>query len=449
MTSDRDLRSKLPTFLGYGSGDFALNLFWQGTGFYLFYFYTNVLGLSGSVVGTIFLVASLWDAVSDPMMGYIADRTSSRLGPYRPYLLFGCIPLSVSFALLFTPVEFASDLQLIAYASATLLLFRTAYTVVSIPYSALGARVTRNFNGRTRLAGIRMYFGFLGGVSISFAAKALQENHNDATAFSLMGLGAGIVAVIVILACTLLSKESPNPINRHRTSEGGMEGLIAIFRNKPFLLVVGGISLVTIATNTVGQTILYYFESHIGDRASGNNAIIIMSGAPLLTIPFWSALTLKVGKKVAWILGSAIGVLGLAILYFAALHDISIAYLGMTVAVVGLSAYAVIFWSVLPDTIEYGYHVSGHKSESLLIGIASSFQKVSIGLSAYIAGHLLDQTGYLATVPASADTANGIRDIFTLIPMAALLCSGLLMLFYPITAKSHAALVADLEGRAK
>ncbi|WP_262690522.1 MFS transporter [Kordiimonas aestuarii] len=449
MAKDRALRSKLPTFLGYGSGDFALNLFWQGTGFYLFYFFTNVLGLSGSIVGTIFLIASLWDAISDPMMGYIADRTKSRLGPYRPYLLFGSIPLSASFILLFSPMEMSSEAHLIAYASGALLLFRTAYTVVSIPYSALGARVTRNFDGRTRLAGIRMYFGFLGGVCVSFTAKTLQENFDDATAFGLMGLFAGIIAVVVLVACTFLSKESANPINRHSAPKSGKEGLVAIFHNRPFLLIVGGISLVTVATNTVGQTILYYFESHIGDRSSGNTAIIIMSGAPLLTIPFWSVLTLKIGKKTAWILGSIIGTIGLAVLYSAAVHAPFVAYLGVTITVIGLSAYAVIFWSILPDTIEYGYHLSGLKSESLLIGIASSFQKVSIGLSAYIAGHLLDLTGYIPATPTSAETTDGIRDIFTLIPMMALLASGVLMLFYPITAKSHAALVEDLQKREK
>lgn len=447
MGSSSRQNSKLPTFLGYGSGDFALNLFWQGTGFFLFYFFTNVLGLSGGVVGTIFLLASLWDAVSDPMMGYIADRTRSRLGPYRPYLLYGAVPLSLSFALMFSPVSMGTESGQILYACAALLLFRTTYTIVSIPYSALGARVTRNFDGRTRLAGIRMYFGFMGGVFISFTAKELQANFDDPTAFFYMGIIAGAVAVVVLVACALLARESANPINRHSAPKGGSASISAIFHNRPFLMIVGGISLVTIATNTVGQTLLYYFETHLGDRISGNNAIIIMSGAPLLTIPFWSALTLRIGKKAAWVLGSLIGAAGLAVLYFAGLHDEMVAYLGVTITVVGLSAYAVIFWSILPDTIEYGYYLSGIKSESLLIGIASSFQKLSIGLSAYIAGHLLDLTGYLPNVPPSEATADGVRDIFTIIPGIALLASAVLMLFYPITARSHAALVEELQSR--
>ncbi|WP_417464022.1 MFS transporter [Kordiimonas sp.] len=441
--------SRWPTFLGYGSGDFALNLFWQGTGFYLFYFFTNVSGLSGTTVGTIFLIASLWDAVSDPMMGYIADRTKSRWGPYRPYLLFGCVPLSASFALMFTPVSFESEASLTLYAIFVLMLFRTAYTVVSIPYSALGARVTRNFDGRTRLAGIRMYFGFLGGVCVSFTAKTLQETYGDAVAFSSMAMIAGVIAVVVLLVCFKTSHESTNPINTQETPTSARKSIRAIMRNRPFFLVVGGISLVTVATSTVGQTMLYYFESHIGDRSSGNTAIIIMSAAPLITIPLWSALTLRIGKKNAWILGSLIGAVGLGMLYFAAMNALYFTYLGTVVTVVGLSAYAVIFWSVLPDTIEYGHYLSGIKSESFLIGIASSFQKVSIGVSAFVIGILLDQTGYSANLPASQETADGIRDIFTLIPIGALLASAALMVFYPITAKSHADLVSKLQDRLK
>lgn len=437
-------KSRLTPFLGYGSGDFALNLFWQGTGFYLFFFFTNVIGIPASTVGILFLIASLWDAVSDPMMGYIAERTNSRWGPYRPYLLFGCVPLGASFALMFTPLHPGDSDTAILYAGAALILFRTTYTIVSIPYATLGARITRNFDMRTRLAGIRMYFGFLGGVSISFLAKQLQQVYDDSAAFQYMGLTAGAAAVIVLVLCFLTTRESSNPINRHAPPHGARASLGALFKNRPFFLIAGGISLVTIANTTVGQTMLYFFETNVGDRAAGNNAIIIMSAAPLATIPFWSFVTLRIGKKNAWLGASLIAILGLGLLFAAADMKPAVAFTGITIAVFGLSAYAVIFWSMLPDTIEYGHHHTGVASESFLIGVASSFQKLSIGLSAFILGHLLERTGYQPDVAVDADTAGGVLDIFTLIPAAALLVSAALILLYPITAKSHAAMVGKL-----
>ncbi|WP_308909219.1 MFS transporter [Pseudokordiimonas caeni] len=442
---DNDARgTPLKPFIGFGLGDYALNLFWQGVGFFLFFFETNVVGLSGTVVGTLFLIASIWDAVTDPIMGFIAERTRSRFGPYRPYLLFGCVPLAIMFALMFTPVRFPEEWMTILYTLIVLLLFRTTYTIVSIPYSTLGARITQNFDGRTRLAGIRMYFGFLGGLSISYIAKHLQAEHSDAVAFSHMGIAAGVLAVIVLVACFALTDTHEKPEPADEVMPGLGESLSAMMRNRPFMLVIGGIMLVTVANSIVGQTMLYFFESTLGNRTAGNNAIIIMGAAPLITIPFWALVALKIGKRFAWILGCLTGAAGLMMLYFDRSGSIMAAYGAVIVIVIGLSSFAVLFWSALPDTIEYGQYLTGIKIESFLIGMASSFQKVTIGLSAFVAGILLDMIGYQAGADVAATTADGIRNIFTLIPAAALLGSAFVILFYPVTAQSHAAIVAKL-----
>lgn len=439
--------TKWKTFFGYGTGDFALNLFWQGTGFYLFFFYASVVGLPNTLIGIIFLVGSIWDAISDPIMGYVAERTKSKWGPYRPYLLFGAVPLCLSFALLFTPVSFAPGIWQTAYYLAILLLFRSCYTIVSIPYSALSARVTRNSDARTKLAGIRMYFGFLGGISISFFAKTLQEKFSDAEAFHYMGIGAAIAAAGILFICFRNTEESANPINEISTQASISDSLKSIVANRPFLLLVGGIMFVTVATTVIGQTMLFYFESQLGARSTGNIAIIIMTAAPLISIPLWASLTLKVGKRNAWILGSIIAILGLTLLFFDVSKSSSFALIEVTLVTFGLSAYALIFWSMLPDTLEYGeFHSSVH-SESLLIGIASSFQKISIGLSAFALGLLLDAIGYSAGTVQSAATTEGIKNIFALIPITALALSSMLIFFYPITSKMHAQIVSALQNK--
>ncbi|MEX0297745.1 MAG: MFS transporter [Kordiimonas sp.] len=437
------------TFVGYGTGDFALNLFWQGTGFYLFFFYANVAGLPNTVIGTIFLVASIWDAVTDPAMGYLAERTTSRWGPYRPYLLLGSVPLALSFFLLFTPVDITSQTWQVTYYLAVLLLFRTCYTLVSIPYSALSARVTRNSDARTKLAGIRMYFGFLGGVCVSFYAKHLLEKYDEATAFSYLGVGAAVASVFILCFCFVSTRESANPINATTTTSSASEGLSSVFSNKPFLLLVGALSLVTVANTVIGQTSLFYFESQFGDRGTGNTAIIIMTAAPLLSIPLWTSITLKIGKRNAWLLGGLIALVGLFLLYVDTSGNVGLALAEITLVTIGVSSYAVLFWSMLPDTIEYGEYQSSVHSESLLIGIASSFQKVTIGLSAFAVGVLLDFIGFKADSSSALTVLAGVKDIYILIPGVALLGSCLLILFYPITAKIHGQIITAIQQKIK
>ena len=172
-----------------------------------------------------------------------------------------------------------------------------------------------------------------------------------------------------------------------------------------------------------------------------------MTAAPLISIPLWASLTLKVGKRNAWILGSVIAIIGLIWLFFDTSKSPTFALIEITMVTFGLSAYALIFWSMLPDTLEYGeYHSSVH-SESLLIGIASSFQKISIGLSAFTLGFLLDAVGYNAGIASSSATTQGIKSIFALIPAAALVISSLLIFFYPITSKMHAQIVTALQKK--
>ncbi|TNE60923.1 MAG: MFS transporter [Alphaproteobacteria bacterium] len=448
MAGQKPSEARWAGFLGYGSGDFALNLFWQGTGFYLFYFYTNVMGIQGTLVGTIFLLGSIWDAVSDPMMGYIAERTNTRWGSYRPYLLFGAIPLALSFLLLFLPVHFDGQAAQVAYLLAMLLLFRTCYTVVSIPYSALGARVTRDSDMRTRLAGVRMYCGFLGGIFISTFAKWLQENFPDSEAFSLMGAGAGVVSVLVLVVCFKLTRERHTSFDDIPLPANAGDVLRSVASNRPFLMLIGGIALVTVANTVVGQTMLYYFEYHLGDRNPGNTAIMIMMIAPMVTIPMWSAAALKFGKRNSWIAGSLIASLGLLLLYADESGSTTLALVEVSILTLGLSAYAVLFWSMLPDTIEYGEHQSAIRNESFLIGLASSFQKISIGLSAFALGLLLDYIGYDPAIKQSESTLEGIKAIFAIIPGSALMLSAAMILYYPISARLHGQIVAAIRSRA-
>lgn len=429
-------------FFGYSSGDFGLNLFWQGAGFYLFFYLTNVAGLESERVGLLLLIISVWEAIVDPLIGLIAERTRTRMGAYRPYLLAGSIPLGLSFAALFSLPDLfdTKGADLFWPAAFMLLIFRTTYGLVSIPYAALGARVTTDFDGRTRLAGLRMYCGFLGGLAISYVGKELQQLLSDSAAFSLIGIFAGGLGIFVIIVSALMSKEQSHtnaPTASKPQQNSLKDGLKALSVNKPFRALLAGLALITIATTMIGQTMLYMFETVVLDRNPGNLGLLIMAGAPIITIPIWSTITLRAGKRDAWFLASAIAAIGALMTYILPSQNAFLMLFSVGVIVLGLSGFGVIYWAALPDTIEHGESKTGARPEALLIGVASAVQKLAIGFAAYLLGLLLDFAGHTPNQAASETTKQAIHMIFSGVPLVCLLLSIGVMAFYTIDRASH------------
>ena len=183
LIQEQDGRLPLRTEIGFGIGDFAFNLYWQATTMYLLYYYTDVVGLSPATAGWIFGGAMLWDALCDPVAGYIANRTRTRWGRYRPYLLFGCVPLAASFVAMFFPTG-AMGTGLLAFVMGTHMLFRTTYTVLSMPYNALMATLTNDSRERGSLAAYRMVCASTAGLVVSLSTLKLVHIFGPADAVS-------------------------------------------------------------------------------------------------------------------------------------------------------------------------------------------------------------------------------------------------------------------------
>lgn len=176
----------------------------------------------------------------------------------------------------------------------------------------------------------------------------------------------------------------------------------------------------------------------------GNRAIFIITAAHLVMIPFWSFVALRTGKRRAWILGSLVGTAGFATLFFDRSGSTTLAILNYCLINLGLSAFAVLFWSMLPDTVEWGEYKTGVRNESIVFGIVSSAQKASLGGSALLLGILLDQIGYQPGQEQTQTTLDGLRGIITIIPAAALICGAALVFFYPISKSAYRNMMADL-----
>lgn len=419
--------------ISYGSGDFGLNLYWQSVGFFLFFFYTDVLGLPNETAGLIFLIGGAWDAISDPIMGYIAERNTEKTSKYKPFIIGGAIPLALSGMLVFSSPDIDNSTLKALYVLFALLVFRTCYTIVSIPYSTLGARLTSNPMERTKLSGVRMYCGVLGGLTISAGAFLLRGIYSDDIAFQILGFAIGGVSIATLYYCyrntteMIITRPSSAPAANLRQLG------VSLVANIPFVTLLLGIFFVTFANTFFLKNLLYYFEYYIGSKQAGNTAFFILTAVPLGSIPFWSLVAVRLGKRKAWQLGGFVMMGAFCLIYFDQSGSIWLAFLAVGLFAWGSSAYAVLLWSMLPDVIDFGEFKTGVRNESMVIGLLSSAQKATIAGSAMILGFSLETIGYQAGLEQTEHTLEGLKRMIAIGPLLAITLSMVAMRFYPLS----------------
>ncbi|UTW58747.1 MFS transporter [Kordiimonas sp. SCSIO 12603] len=440
---------------GYAAGDFGLNFYWQGAAFFLLYFYTDILQLPSSLAGIIYAIGGVVDGVSDPVIGLIAERTKSSKGRYRPYLLWGALPLALSFILLFgLPLLFEDIGFIIAAAVVGHILFRLLYTVVSIPYSALGARLTFDAGDRTRLAGTRMVFGALGGIAVVSMLSFLREFMADSTALVVGALISGMIASGLLIITVALTREQS--IASHGSMSGdkpvetteAMDVLRSMFANTPFLLLSHAIFAITVANMVVVKTVLYRFEHILADPSLGTLALIVMTSVPLISIPLWVKLNLKLDKRLAFLLGCISVSVTSIILGFVGEHNAYLSMLVLGLIAASFSAFAVGFWSILPDTIDYGHAKTGVRAEASLVGLASAIQKIAIALAGLGIGFALDVIGYSGGANHTAEVLERLHWFSALTPAIFALIGFLIFFKYAITQDVHSLCVEQIKNKA-
>tara|TARA_B000000475_G_scaffold107622_1_gene87295 strand:- start:80 stop:1435 length:1356 start_codon:yes stop_codon:yes gene_type:complete len=447
MTQSIVERLTLKTRIGYGIGDIAICLYWSGVGLYLLYFYTDVVGISGSLAGLIYFIGMAWDAGTDPFMGYMAERTRTKWGVYRPYLLFGNIPLALSFVLLFwvPPLEGSSLFFFLLFAN---LLHRTCFTLVSVPFSSLTPRITSDSQERTNLTGFRMLGAQTGTNLMALLAFPIifwVGGEDESMGFMVLASIAGITAILIHSITFITVKEPDNDQGIERVGGSLADAARAIGKNKPFWLVFSATLIVGITTIFFGNNLIYYTKYAL-DLHEHQGTILFTSGiVAFLSIPIWWIISNRLGKKITWLISSTITLSSLILFYFYDIKTLNellflVAFIGF-----GSGAGGILFWSMLPDTIEYGEVHTGVRSESSLYGFMTFAQKGSIAIAVLILGWVLDAIGYQANQAMSATTIDNMKIIMTLIPTLGISCSLIIIYFYPIDSKMHKDLLRQLQ----
>ena len=432
--------------LGYGVGDFGFNLFFTTASLYLLFYYTDVLGLSPSTAGWVFAGALVWDAVFDPVMGYVANRTRTRWGRYRPYLLFGGLPLAASWALIFLPVDLEGS-ALILFAASAHIVFRTLYAVVSMPYLALSATMTGDSHERGVLASIRMVAATMCGLFAAFSTLKLVELFGGgSTGFFWTAVIYGIIAAIVftiVFASTREIAAAPDEI-----SPTARDMIAMLRRNRAFWIVCAAMLAGAFGGTLFSKTLTYYFKYAVERPDLIGLALTALTAAVAISMPVWTAVMKRTSKRTMWLSGAVVGVSGYILLWFSPSEGTS---MFLPIAVIGFGAGASYlgFWSMMPDTVEFGEWTSGIRSEGAIFGFVSLIQKGALGLAAAMLGELLSAIGYRANQPQTAETLEMMRLIMILGAGSLAVIAAFSISFYPIDRRMHARLQNGIAVRKK
>lgn len=411
--------------IGYGLGDMSSSMFWKIFSYYLPFFYSNIFGLSLEHAAVLLLVTKLWDAVSDPVMGLIADRTTSRWGRYRPYLLWVAVPFAVAGILTFTTPTWSYSAKLI-WAYATYLLMMTVYTAINVPYGAMLGVVTDDSRERTVFSSYRMFFAYGG----SFLALAIFEPLCDLFTPDTGDMDAARAVAPV---------ESP--------SAGGqsiLSDMKSLAGNGPWWILLG-VAVAALLFNSIrGGAAAYYFKDFIGEDNLLGGSMILSCGAFLaigeianmLGVVLAVPISLRIGKRMTYIWAMAVSGL-LSIVFFFMPTTVAGCWAMVVLQIVISAAAGITFpllWSMYADVADYSELKHGHGSTGLIFSSSSMAQKFGGAFGSALILWLLASYGYDTSGAAvqNGEAIFGLRMLMSWLPAAGCALAVLLVAIYPL-----------------
>ncbi len=434
--------------LGYGAGELGATLFWSALGIFLLNFLTDEVGLSAALVGTALMIGKVWDAVTDPTVGYLSDRTVTKWGKRRPWFFFGAIPLGFSFFFMYTNPVVLGISNLFVWATLAYMLLCTAFTIVNIPYIAMVPELTKDFDERTNINGYRSVFSILGLLIGGGAALPLINMfESKTTGYMAMGAIFGVMMCISALIPFFSIKEPPYTREKKPFDIFGSYG--DAVKNKSFLMV-----LIPFALNTTGFTIItasliYYFKYIHNNEALLTPALIILFVTAMAFLPLSVKISSKLGKRNTYMYGMYLLMVSLLLLFFIGhLFTIGVVYAIMFLCGIGLSTHFVMPWSMLPDTVEYDYAMTGVRKDGMYYGIWTFMSKIGSALAIFLSGIFLETFGYVANVVQTETAILGIR--FLVGPLAALfiIAANIILLFYKLDRNTYTEIQEKIKARA-
>ncbi|MCF3648859.1 MFS transporter [Synoicihabitans lomoniglobus] len=437
---------------GYGLGDTASNFVFHTINVFLFYYYTDVFGLAAGAAGTLFIVARFFDAVSDPLMGALADRTQTRWGKYRPYLLWMAVPFGIAGYLLFANPDLSASGKLI-YAYITYILMMLVYTAINIPYSAMLGVITPSSQERTSLSTFRFVCAFAGQFLIVAAARPLIAKFgegNEAAGFQATMAIFAVVAVGLFVFTFLTTRERVQPPPSQKPDLRKELGLLV--RNRPWVIlsIAGVLTLANVAIR--GAVTVHYFKYYVGDDGTpwfgvfDLTTVFMTSGtlALIAGVACTPLFTRFAGKRSLMIWLSAANALAMASFFFippeATVLMLVVNILGTFI----IGPTPALVWAMFADAADYGMWKLGHRSTALVFSSAQFAQKMGLTIGGGVPGIVLAYYGFVANDIQTESSLLGVRLLFTILPAAFAIGGVIAIWFYPLRESDVAQMEQDL-----
>ncbi|KKJ00489.1 sugar transporter [Prochlorothrix hollandica PCC 9006 = CALU 1027] len=462
--ADRSPQSPLgfATKLAFGAGDLGTAITANLQVFFLMYFLTSVAGLNPTLAGSVLLVGKMWDAINDPIVGILSDRTRSPWGRRYPWMLWGSLPFGLSFFLLWL-VPFQGDWALFAYYSLVAIVFNTAYTTVNLPYTALTTELTQDYDERTSLNSFRFFFSIGGSIfSLILAQIIFAQVQDQALRYVILGGVCAVLSVLPIYWCVWGTKGRTLAIGApgHPASTSaevslpiGQQLRIA-FSNRPFLFVIGIYLCSWLGVQITATVIPYFVIYWMGmPEAQMTPVLLGVQGTALIMLFVWSAVSQRVGKKATYFMGMGLWIVAQGGLFFLQPDQVTELYILAVMAGVGVSTAYLIPWSMVPDVIDLDELQTGQRREGIFYGFMVLLQKLGLAAGLFLVGKALDGAGFLTTtageaIPQQPDSAlMAIRVAIGPVPTLFLILGLVLAYYYPITREVHGEIMLKLRER--
>jgi len=437
-------------------GDLASNLFYQTFTMFLLYFYTDVFGISAAAAGTMFLVVRMLDTFYDPLVGVLADRTNSKYGKFRPWILYTVVPFGVlGFLTFYTPDLVTSSKLVYAYITYTAMMF--VYSTINVPYGALMAVMTSNSLERTSLSAFRAIFAFSGGIIVqAFTLKlvhyfGLLNSNSDGSVNEQFGFSVAmgiysLLAVIMFLTTFFMCKERVKPIQDKNNSI--KKDLRDLFTNVPWLILtlVGIMTCLYVAVRN--GSIIYYFKYYVNIAGTANlfgfpigadalvsTFMVVGTVCSILGTIMLKPMAALIGKKKVYMVSMALGTILSIAYYFLDKNQITLMFVFQALCNFAVGPAMAMMWSMYADTADYSELKTGRRATGLIYSSANFAQKFGWSIGGAIAGYLLAYFGFVANATESPETIHGVRVLFGLMPAIWSAIAVIALLFYHLDEK--------------
>ena len=435
--------------VGYGFGDLASNLFWQMFSIYIAKFYTDVFLLSAAAMGTMMLVSRIGDAVIDPLIGTIADRTNTRWGHFRPYLLWMALPMALTAIATFSTPDLGPDGKLV-YAYVTLMLMMLAYSAINIPYSALLGVLTPNSEDRTSASSFRFVMAFIPVFIIVKTAIPLARFFGGSDisphGWQMTMVVYASIAVALFVLTFLMTRERVEPPPKQETSL--KSDVSDLFRNRPWvILCVVGIAALT--CSNVRSTVLVYYFDYVVPNGKAYFGDIMSTGAAafIIGVMATSSMSKIFGKRNFYIFSMAVSALLTIGFYFIPPANIPLVWVGHALISLFVAPTAPLVWAMYADTADYSEWQWGRRATGLIFSAASFAQKFGWAIGGGGAGWLLAYFGYVPNVAQSPRTINGILLMTSFIPAIGAVIAIIALFFYDLDDRKVEVMGEELKAR--